>query len=72
MLSAKELKRYKWTGEILYDPFEKFLKYAQEIGQNYVFINKTDENIKLAENLKTLGYSVIIGYGDVARIKISW
>jgi len=70
MIDTKELKRKcEVHNEQL---LEELITCAHELGQNYVFINKTDENIKLTENLKTLGYSVIIGYGDTARIKISW
>ena len=72
MINTKQLKNYKWVGETIDEPFENFIKYAQEIGLNYVFIDKTDRNIKIAENLRQLGYSVVIGYGDAARIKINW
>lgn len=72
MIDAKQLKNYKWVGKTIDEPFENFIKYAQEIGLNYVFIDKTDRNTKIAENLRQLGYNVVVGYGDVARIKISW
>lgn len=72
MIEAKQLKNYKWIGESVELPLEQFLKYAQELGINYVFIDKTDRNIKIIEDLRKLGYNIIIGYGDAARIKISW
>jgi len=41
-------------------------------GVNYIFIDKgmiTDETI---EKLKNCSYSVVVGQGETARIKISW
>ena len=72
MIDTKQLKSYKWVGKSVELPLEQFLKYAQDLGMNYVFINKTERNVKIAEELRKLGYSVVIGYGDAARIKISW
>lgn len=72
MIDAKQLKNYKWVGKSVDLPFEQYLKYAQELGMNYVFIDKTERNVKIAEELRKFGYNIIIGYGDVSRIKISW
>ena len=41
MIDTKQLKSYKWVGKSVEPQLEQFLKYAQELGMNYVFINKT-------------------------------
>lgn len=40
--------------------------------QNYIFIDKGSFSQETIENVRNAGYNVVIGYGDVARIKISW
>lgn len=43
--------------------------YAQ---QNYIFIDKGSFSQETIEKVKNTGYNVLIGYGNIARIKISW
>lgn len=38
----------------------------------YTFMDKNMLSNDMINLLKENGYSVIIGYGDVARVKISW
>ena len=46
---------------------------AQDFGLNYVFIDKGMIDEELLNKLKKSGYySVVVGQGEVARIKISW
>ena len=45
---------------------------AHIFGLNYVFIDKCMIDDDTINNLKLGGYSVIVGQGDTARIKISW
>ena len=45
---------------------------ARELGLNYVFVNKDTLSNDLIDELKQAGYSVVIGQGEEARIKISW
>lgn len=40
--------------------------------QNYIFVDKGIFSQETIEKVKNAGYNVVIGYGDVARIKISW
>lgn len=40
--------------------------------QNYIFIDKGTFSQETIEKVHKAGYNVVIGYGDVARIKISW
>jgi len=50
----------------------RFINAAMIFGVNYIFIEKgmiTDETI---EKLKNCSYSVVVGQGEAARIKISW
>lgn len=39
--------------------------------QNYIFIDKGTFSQETIDKVKNAGYNVVIGYGDVARIKIS-
>jgi hypothetical protein len=50
-----------------------FIRAAKECGLNYVFIDKNTFDNKIIEELiKEIGYSIVVGQGEVARIKISW
>lgn len=49
-----------------------FIKAAMTFGVSYIFVDKgmiTDDEIA---HLKEHNYSVVVGQGEVARIKISW
>ena len=45
---------------------------AYKFGLNYVFIDKWMIDDDTIDSLKSGGYSVIVGQGEKARIKISW
>ena len=45
---------------------------ARELGLNYVFVNKDTLSNELIDELKQAGYSVVVGQGEEARVKISW
>ena len=45
---------------------------AYKFGLNYVFIDKWMIDNDTIDGLKSGGYSVIVGQGEKARIKISW
>ena len=45
---------------------------AYKFGLNYIFIDKWMIDDDIIDGLKSGGYSVIIGQGEKARIKISW
>lgn len=45
---------------------------AYKFGLNYVFIDKWMTDDDTIDSLKSGGYSVIVGQGEKARIKISW
>lgn len=45
---------------------------AQIIGMNYIFIDKKIMDKRLENLLKTDGYSLLVGTGENARIKIYW
>ena len=45
---------------------------AYKFGLNYVFVDKWMIDDDTINGLKVGGYSVIVGQGEKARIKISW
>lgn len=45
---------------------------AQWAHMNYVFIDKNLLRQEDIDKLKENGYNVVVGQGEVARIKISW
>ena len=45
---------------------------AYKFGLNYIFIDKWMIDDDTINSLKIGGYSVIVGQGEKARIKISW
>lgn len=51
---------------------QAFMGTARELGLNYVFVNKDTLSNKLIDELKQAGYSVVVGQGEEARVKISW
>ena len=54
------------------DAIEHYVMYANLLGQHYVFIDKNILYSEIIDKLRDAGYNVVIGQGDVARIKISW
>ena len=49
-----------------------FIDAAKAFGVNYVFIGKGSIDDTIIERLRKNGYSILVGQGEVARIKISW
>ena len=45
---------------------------AYKFGLNYIFIDKWMIDDDTIDGLKGRGYSVVVGQGEKARIKISW
>ena len=45
---------------------------AYKFGLNYIFIDKWMTDDDTIDSLKVGGYSIIVGQGEKARIKISW
>ena len=45
---------------------------AYKFGLNYIFIDKWMTDDDTIDGLKRGGYSVIVGQGEKARIKIGW
>ena len=72
MITAKEVKKYTGFVKITTLSLEHLIMAAQINHLNYIFIDKDLVNPELQNELRNLGYGVVVGYGDVARIKISW
>lgn len=51
---------------------QSFMGTARELGLNYVFVNKDTLSNELIDELKQAGYSIVVGQGEEARVKISW
>lgn len=49
-----------------------FIQEAMRFGVRYVFVDKGSVPDETLEDLKKHNYSVVVGQGEVARIKISW
>lgn len=49
-----------------------FIQAAMMFGINYIFIDKDMITNETIAELKQHGYSVMVGQGEVSRIKISW
>lgn len=45
---------------------------AKNLGINYIFIDKNVTDDKLINLLREKGFSILIGMGANARVKISW
>jgi uncharacterized membrane protein YwaF len=56
----------------LFVNLQSLMGTARDLGLNYVFVNKDTLTSDLVDELKQAGYSVVIGQGEEARIKISW
>lgn len=50
----------------------QLMQVANYAHQNYIFIDKGTFSQETIEKVCKAGYNIVIGYGDVARIKISW
>ena len=50
----------------------ELIQDAHYAHQNYIFIDKGSFSQETIEKVREAGYNIVIGYGDVARIKISW
>lgn len=72
MLSAKDVKNTTCESQVSSRSLEQLIMAAQINHLNYVFIDRGLVSSELQNELRNLGYSVLVGYGDVARIKISW
>lgn len=56
----------------LFVNLQSLMGTARDLGLNYVFVNKDTLTSDLVDELKQAGYSVVVGQGEEARIKISW
>ena len=72
MITAKEVKKYSRFDKITTLSLEQLIMAAQLNHLNYIFIDKDLVNPELQNELRNLDYGVVVGYGDAARIKISW
>ena len=54
------------------DAIAHYVMYANLLGQHYVFIDRNILYSEIIDKLRDAGYNIVIGQGDVARIKISW
>lgn len=72
MLSAKELKNITCDSNITTRSIEQLIMAAQINNINYVFLDRNTVSSDLLDELRHLGYTVIVGQGEVSRIKISW
>ena len=54
------------------EELKKLMRAASAFGLNYVFIDKGMVADEVLNQLKKQGFSVVVGQGEVARIKISW
>lgn len=55
------------------DKLIDFIIAAEAFGVKYVFVDKGMLNDEIINKLKNSdGYSVVVGMGECARVKISW
>lgn len=54
------------------DSLYNLIEAAKLAGLSYIFIDKTAENMKLMDGVRSSVYQKVIGQGEHARIKISW
>lgn len=50
----------------------QFVRCANYMGMNYIFIDRDILHPDEIDILRNVGYNILIGQGDKARIKISW
>ena len=72
MLTATDVRDITCESQVSSRSLEQLIMAAQINHLNYVFIDRNLVSSELQNELRNLGYSLIVGYGDVARIKISW
>lgn len=72
MYTAEEIRNVETLKDITERAIEQLIYSANFAHLNYVFIDKNLLSPERINQLKELGYTVVIGYGDTARIKISW
>lgn len=72
MLEAKEVKEVVNDSPVTAHSLESFIMSAQVNHINYVFLDKKLVKPELIDDLKSLGYSIVVGQGEEARVKISW
>ena len=48
------------------------IESVKKLGCNYLFLDKNTISQDIIDDLKSKGYTVVIGQGEVAKIKISW
>jgi hypothetical protein len=72
MLGAKEVKNTVCDCPVTALSLEQLIMSAQVNHINYVFIDKNLVSSDLIDNLRDLGYTLVIGQGEISRIKISW
>lgn len=72
MIGAKEVRNTVCDSQISALSLEQLIMSAQVNHINYVFIDRNLVSSDLIDELRSLGYSVVIGQGEVSRIKISW
>lgn len=54
------------------DKLLNLISAANTFGLNYIFIDKGMIKEETIDGLKKYGFSVVVGQGEAARIKISW
>lgn len=72
MLTATDVRDITCESQVSSRSLEQLIMAAQINHLNYVFIDKDLVSSELQNELRNLGYRVLVGYGEVARIKISW
>ena len=72
MWSVKDIKQIVPYDTITTREIEYLIIQAYKNHMNYVFVDKNIVSPSVIEDLKKNGYSLVIGQGEVARIKISW
>ena len=72
MLTATDVRNITCESQVSSRSLEQLIMAAQINHINYVFIDRNLVSSELQNELRNLGYSLLVGYGDVARIKISW
>ena len=72
MLTATDVRDITCESQVSSRSLEQLIMAAQINHLNYVFIDKALVSPELQNELRSNGYIVVVGYGDAARIKISW
>lgn len=72
MTHVEVFKAYRSPKSLISTILQAFMIGAKELGLNYVFVNKDTLTPELIDEVKRAGYSVVVGQGEEARIKISW